>query len=454
MQKRIYNLGQDNLFDLICRFGIPATIGLLINASYNFVDRIFIGQGVGALGLAALNISFPAFVIQMALGMMIGVGGSVNFSVSLGQGKKEKAERILTLSALFAFVVGILYTVIHIVWLKPILKLYGASDEILPYAIDYASILLLGSFLLISCISINNFIRACSHPKTAMMTLLCGAVTNIFLDWIFIFKCGWGIKGGALATVISQFISFTWAVSFFFSKRSPFHFKLKYLRINYKFISAICIVGFAPFSIQICNGFVQMVFNNSLVKYGGSLAVSALGISAATMMLLFMPIIGLGEGAQPVMGFNLGAKQYKRVMKAYRILILMTTIWGCIGWCIVQCLAPQIVSLFTKDNMDLIQLGSKALKFMGLAMPLIAFSISTTYMLQATKNPKMAIFLSLARQLIFLIPFVCILPRFFGVMGIFYSLPCADTVAFLFTLPVYFHENRKYKRLILSKEKN
>ena len=138
----------------------------------------------------------------------------------------------------------------------------------------------------------------------------------------------------------------------------------------------------------------------------------------------------------------------------YRILILMTTIWGCIGWCIVQCLAPQIVSLFTKDNMDLIQLGSKALKFMGLAMPLIAFSISTTYMLQATKNPKMAIFLSLARQLIFLIPFVCILPRFFGVMGIFYSLPCADTVAFLFTLPVYFHENKKYKRLILSKEKN
>ena len=213
------DLGNDRILKLVASFGIPAVVGLMINASYNFVDRSCIGNGVGALGLAGISVSFPCFVLQMAIGMLIGVGGSVNFAVSLGQRKVPKAEHVLANSFVLVFGLTALFVAVHYAFLEPLLRLYGTTDEIMPYAKSYLSITLAGSVFFTACVTMNNFIRACGFPKIAMITMLIGAVTNTVLDWVFIFKCGWGIAGGAAATVVGQILSFVWAGSFFFSKK-------------------------------------------------------------------------------------------------------------------------------------------------------------------------------------------------------------------------------------------
>lgn len=446
------DLGNDRILKLVASFGIPAVVGLMINASYNFVDRIFIGNGVGALGLAGISVSFPCFVLQMAIGMLIGVGGSVNFAVSLGQRKVPKAEHVLANSFVLVFGLTALFVAVHYAFLEPLLRLYGTTDEIMPYAKSYLSITLAGSVFFTASVTMNNFIRACGFPKIAMITMLIGAVTNTVLDWVFIFKCGWGIAGGAAATVVGQILSFVWAGSFFFSKKCPYRLRGRYLKPNVKIAAIVCMVGMAPFFIQVCNGFVQTVFNTTLVKYGGALAVSAMGIAMATNMLLFMPAIGICEGAQPIIGFNLGARNYKRVLKTYRLLLEITTFIFLFAWVVLQLGAQHVIKLFDPNDAELIRVGSKALKTVILALPFVGFPMTTTYFLQATKCPKMAAFLSLCRQMLFLAPFIVILPRYFGVAGVFFALPCSDFIAFLISIPIYRSQVRKYKTAAESAE--
>ncbi len=439
------DLGNDRIIKLIMSFGVPAVVGLMINASYNFVDRIFIGNGVGALGLAGISVSFPCFVLQMAIGMLVGVGGSVNFAVSLGQRKIPKAEHVLTNSFVLVFALTALFVAVHYAFLEPLLRLYGTTDEIMPYAKTYSQISLAGTIFFTACVTMNNFIRACGFPKIAMITMFIGAVTNTVLDWVFIFKFGWGIAGGAAATVVGQILSFCWAGSFFFSKKCPYRLRWRYLKPNFKIIGIVCMVGMAPFFIQVCNGFVQTIFNTTLVKYGGALAVSAMGIAMATNMLLFMPAIGICEGSQPIIGFNLGARNYKRVLKTYRLLLEITTFIFLFAWVVLQLGAQHVIKLFDPNDAELIRVGSKALKTVILALPFVGFQMTTTYFLQATKCPKLAAFLSLSRQMLFLTPFILVLPHYYGVAGVFFALPCSDVLAFLISIPIYRYQVRKYK---------
>ncbi|MCQ2914105.1 MAG: MATE family efflux transporter [Alphaproteobacteria bacterium] len=450
--KKELDLGQDSLTKLLVSFAWPAISGLLIVASYNFIDRIFVGQGVGSLGLAGIAVSFPGAVIRMALAQMMGVGANVNFSVSLGQRKYAKAEHILTNAFMTAVYLALILITLHYIFMDPLLRLYGANDEILPYARTYTSIILVSTVFFISSLALNNVIRACGYPKTSMFTMAIGAVINIILDYIFIFWCHWGLAGAAWATAISEICSFIWTFTFFVCNRCKYKMRWKYVKLNYYFVLAIVSVGLSPCLMQLCNGFVQVIFNTLLVKYGGSLAVSAMGVSFATVMLFFMPLLGIGEGGQPILGFNLGAKKYKRLMKLFRIMLLYGSIWSCIAWCIVNGFSQQIIKVFTQNDENLIRVGSQALRYIGLAFPLIGIQVVIVYFLQATKNPRKAVFLSLTRQLIFLIPTTLILSKHFGLLGIFWSLPTSDTLSALVAIPFYFIEKNKYKKLQLENQ--
>ncbi|MBR1777343.1 MAG: MATE family efflux transporter [Alphaproteobacteria bacterium] len=429
---------------LLLIFAPPAIIGLLINASYNLIDRIFVGNGIGALGLAAITVCFPSMILQLALGLMVGIGGSVNFAVSLGQKKIPRAEKIFTNSVMLIVILALLFTIVHLFFAEPLLRLYGATPTIMPHAKTYLSIICLGSVFMMTNMTLNNFIRASSFPRFAMCTMLIGAIANTILDALFIFVFKWGIVGAAAATVIAQAVSFLWASSFFISSRAIYRFRKKYIKLSPKIVSAICFVGAAPFLIQITNGFMQTLINKSLIQYGGDIAVSAMGATLAVTILLFMPITGLCEGMQPVIGFNLGAEKYDRMLKIFRLNLIASTVFFIFGWGVLQLFPETIIRVFNNRDQELITIGTQSLKTISLLYPFIGLPIATTFFLQAVKHPSMAAFLAVGRQLLFIIPSLLILPRYFGLNGVFYAFPTADLLGFFVAVPITVQQFRKY----------
>lgn len=446
MDARQPQQGTDPILKLLLTFAPPAIIGLLINASYNLIDRIFVGNGIGALGLAAITVSFPSMVVQLASGLLVGIGGSVNFSVSLGQNKIPRAEKIFTNAVVLIVFLALLFIAVHLLFLKPLLRLYGATPTIMPYAETYLGIISLGSIFMMTNMTLNNFIRASGFPRFAMYTMLIGAVTNTILDALFIFVFKWGIAGAAAATIVAQAISFLWAASFFVSSKAVYRFRRKYMRISPKIVSTICFVGAAPFLIQITHGLMQAIINTSLIQYGGDVAVSAMGATLAITILLFMPVTGLCEGMQPVIGFNLGAKKYDRVLKIFRLNLILSTLLFVFGWGILQIFPENIIRIFNDRDTELIRIGTISLKIISLLYPLIGLPIATTFFLQAVKHPRMAAFLSVGRQLLFIIPALIVLPHHFGLEGVFYAFPTADLFGFIMAVPVTVQQFRKYGR--------
>lgn len=441
------DLGKDSIPRLLLTFAIPAIVGLMINALYNIVDRIFVGNGVGAMGLAGIAVSFPSFIIMMAFGMMVGVGGSVNFAIRLGQGKVAVAERILANSLVLIVILTVILVAVQLAFLEDVLRFFGATETIMPYAKSYVGITLLGSIFLTANMTMNNFIRASGFPRIAMGTMIIGAISNTILDPIFIFVLDMGIGGAAIATVISQMFSCTWAASFFISKRSPYRVRMKNLPLNSRTIRAILSIGFAPFSIQIASGFMQTILNKALVVHGGDLAISAMGVATSTIIFLFMPVMGLCEGSQPLIGFNFGAQNFKRVRRIYRLTSLVATVIMTVSWIFLRFYADNVIALFDPNDSQLIEMGGRALKTMTLVIPLVGVQIATTVFLQATKCPRLAALLALSRQLIFLIPCLIILPDYFGLRGVFDALPVSDFFSFLLVIFVLFGQFRKYRRL-------
>ena len=446
------DLGNDPIGRLLWKFALPAVVGLMINASYNLVDRVFIGNGVGSAGLAGVAVSFPTAILQMAFGLMIGIGGSVNFAISLGQGKVPRAERFFTGAVEIITAIAVVFCAAHMIFLKPLLRLYGATPTIMPYAETYLKITLCGSVFMMTNMTLNNFIRASGFPHIAMFTMLIGAIANTILDALFIFVFRWGIAGAAYATVAAQAASFCWALSFFLSSKAPYRFRAKYAKLSLKMVSAICFVGTAPFMIQLANGLMQTIINNSLALYGGDAAVSAMGATVAVTVLLFMPVIGLCEGSQPVVSFNLGARNYGRVLKVYRTNIAVSTLFFIVSCAILQLFAPQIIRVFNKGDAELIRIGTHSLKIIGAMYPLIGLSVATTFFLQAVRSPRMAAFLALSRQLLFVIPGIVLLGRRIGLNGVFYAFPLADALGFLVVIPVAVHLFKKFGALHRSQQ--
>jgi putative MATE family efflux protein len=449
---RSKQMGEQSISKLLVRFSVPAIVGMMVNALYNVVDRIFIGRGVGALGIAGATVGFPIMLILMAFGMLVGLGGNALVSIRLGQKKKEEAELILGNSFVLLVLLALVLTAAGLFFLKPMLLLFGASEKILPYAQDYLRIILLGSIFQAIGFGMNNFIRGEGNPKIAMLTMLIGAVLNTILDPIFIFVLGLGVKGAALATIISQAAAASWVLLYFLGGKSLLKIHLKNLRLNLQIVGKIISIGSAPFAMQLASSVMNAVLNRQLQTHGGDLAISTIGIIYSIFLMILMPIFGLNQGAQPIIGYNYGAQKYDRVKKTLQLAIAVATFWVIIGFVATQMFPHALVLLFN-DNKELLSMGTGAMRIFLMMLPLIGFQVVSSSYFQAVGKPKPAMLLSLSRQVLFLIPLIIILPHFFGLKGIWYAGPTSDLLSSLLTGAWLFieirHLNKRHSQSIV-----
>lgn len=425
-------LGQEKVSKLLLSFSIPAIIGMLVNALYNVIDRIFVGNGVGTLAIAAITISYPLMIIGMAFAMLVGVGGTSLLSIRLGEGKREEAELIMGNALVLLILISLLVAVVGLLWLEPLLRVLGASSEVMPYAKDFMRIILAGNVLMGMGFGMNNFIRAEGNPKTAMLTMLIGAFLNTVFNPLFIFVFRWGIKGSAYATILSQGVSALWVMNYLLNK-SSLKLRRKNLRLNPRIVRQILTLGSAPFAIQLAASLLNFVLNASLKRYGGDVAIAGMGIVSSLSMLILMPIFGINQGAQPIIGFNYGAKKYERVRETLKLAMLGATGIVMIGFTVTQLFPHQIIALFSPGDEELIQFGARALRIFLLMFPIVGAQIVGANYFQAVGKPKPAMFLSLSRQVLVLIPMILILPRFFGLDGLLYAGPASDLVSAVLT---------------------
>ena len=424
---RAERLGQGKILPLLLEFSIPAIVGMLVQALYNVVDRIFVGNGVGPLGLAGLTLVFPVMLVQMAFSMLIGLGATALISIRLGEGRQAEAEQIMSNAFGMLVFVSLILSVLGLTFLDPLIRLLGASEAVLPYSRDYLSIILFGGVFQAIGFGLNHMIRAQGNPKTAMATMLIGAITNTILDPVFIFILGWGIKGAAFATVISQAISATWVVAFFLQGKGQLHLDLRnFYKIKWPVVLQIVSIGFAPFAMQLAASLLNLILNQNLAFYGGDLAISAMGIVFSVNTLFLMPIFGINQGSQPIIGFNYGAKKYGRVKETLFYAIGGATAIVTLGFLATRFIPVQLVTLFGRHDDELMILGVQAMKTVMVMFPIIGFQIVGANYFQAVGKPKKAAFLSLSRQVLLLIPMLLILPRMWGLIGVFLAFPVSD----------------------------
>lgn len=433
-------LGEEKVLTLLLKFSIPAIIGMLVNALYNVVDRIFIGNGVGPLGIAGITIGFPIMLVIMAFAMLIGIGANSLISIRLGEQKKGEAELILGNAMVLLAVAALTITTVGLIFLEPLLKAFGASKAVLPYAKDYLGIILWGTTAQTIGFGMNNFIRAEGNPRIAMFTMLIGAILNTILDPIFIFVFGWGIKGAAIATIISQTASAVWVLHHFIGGKSTLKVHMKNLKLHKEIVKKIVTLGAAPFMMQIAASLLNTILNKSLTAYGGDIAVSGMGIVSSIATLILMPIFGINQGSQPIIGYNYGALKFDRVKKALKLAIIAATAVSCIGFVTTRLFPTQLVALFSKEDESLLKFGARAISIYLAFLPIIGFQIVSANYFQAVGKPKHSAFLSLSRQVLILIPALLIMPRFFGLDGVLMAGPTADLLSSLVTGIFLFRE--------------
>jgi putative MATE family efflux protein len=439
---RSKQLGEEKISKLLVRFSIPAIIGMLVNSLYNIVDRIFIGNGVGSEGIAGAAIGFPIMLILMAVAMLIGIGANSLVAIRLGEQKKEEAELIMGNALILLIILPAVISVISLIFLDPLLKLFGASETVLPYAREYMRIILFGAVFQSVGMGMNNFIRSEGNPKIAMLTMLIGAILNTILDPIFIFVFDWGMAGAAYATIISQAATAIWVLYHFIYGKSILKLHAKNYILKPSTVGRIVSLGAAPFLMQLAASVLNAIMNKSLSVYGGDVAVSGMSAVMSITMLFLMPIFGINQGVQPIIGYNYGAKKYDRVKEALKLGITAATIVVVFGFVITRLFAVQLITIFNSADAELIAFGAHALKVFLIFMPIIGFQIVSSNYFQAVGKPMQASFLSLSRQVLLLIPAMLIFPRIFGLEGVLYAGPFSDLVSSMVTAVFLFFELR------------
>ncbi len=429
-----------NIGSLLWKFSLPAIVGMIINALYNIVDRIFVGRGIGSIAIAATTVAFPIMLISFAVAMLIGIGATALISIRLGQQKKEEAERVAGNAVGMLIVLPSILAVIYLLFPDPILRFFGSSGDVLPYARDFTHIIMMGAPIGAISFGLNNFIRAEGNPRLAMMTQIIGGVTNVVLNYYFIFILGMGIKGSALGTVLGQLVSALWVISYFLTGRSLVKIRLKNLMPHLPTLIGITTIGFAPFAMQMASSIQQSILNKTLLAYGGDLALSAVGIIMSVLTLMFMPIVGLSQGAQPLIGFNYGARQYDRVKETVKIAAIAGTGIALTGYLAIHIWPAEIVGLFSKGDTALTDLTTQAMKVFLALFPVVGLQIICSNYFQAVGKPVQSTILSLSRQVLLFIPALLILPRFWGIDGVWRSAPIADGLAVLLTVTIFYLE--------------
>jgi putative MATE family efflux protein len=430
---RSQQLGHASIPRLLLGFAIPAIVGTMAQALYNLIDRIFVGRALGSDGIAGIAVAFPFMLVVLAFGMLVGFGGTALISIRLGEQRKAEAERVLGNTAVLLLIASVVTTVAGLLWLDQILYLFGASEATLPYARDYLWIIVLGTVFQMMGFGLNAAIRGEGNPRIAMLSMLISVVLNVILAPVFIFGLSWGMQGAALATVISQAVTAVWVVGHFLRGGSLLRFHVSTLRLDGRICRQILAFGAPPCAMQLAASVLQSIMNHQLSRYGGDLAISVMGILYAMFMLVGMPIFGLNQGAQPIIGYNYGARQFARVKRTLELAILAATCVTVFGFCVMMLFPAEVIGLFNRDDKALLTLGTHAMRLSILMMPLIGFQIVSASYFQAVGKPKTAMLLMLSRQLLLLIPAMLILPRFFGLDGVWVALPTSDFAASLLT---------------------
>lgn len=427
-------LGTKSIGALLAEFSIPATVGMLVNAIYNIVDRIFIGNAkdIGSIGLTALTVSFPIMMIMMGLALMFGAGGAALFSIRLGERDRDGAEQILGNSIMMIFLTSFLFMVFALLNLEKLLWLFGARENSMPYAVEYMRIILYASVLQGPSVGMNHFMRADGSPKTAMVSMFIGAGFNIVFDYVFIFLFDMGMTGAALATIGGQGLSAIWGISYFCSKRSNMKLRLKYMKLKAHRVGNIVLAGLPSFTNQISGSLLNLILNNSLRIHGGDVAIGGMGAIGSLQQLLVLPTIGISHGAQPIIGYNRGAGNYRRIKETLAKAISAATVVALVGFAATRLFPGTLISFFGKEK-EFLEFGAKAIGVWLMMLPVLGVQIIGALYFQAIGRPKISLMLTLCRQILILVPMLLILPNLFGLSGILISAPIADALSFTIT---------------------
>jgi putative MATE family efflux protein len=442
-------LGTKSVGRLLMQYATPAIVAMVASSLYNMIDSIFIGQGVGPLAIAGLAITFPFMNLSSAFGAAVGVGSSTFISVKLGQKDYATAENVLGNNVSLNIIIGIFIGVLGLIFIDPILRFFGASDATLPYAHDYMQIILLGNVFTHLYFGLNAILRAASKPRQAMFATIFTVILNVILAPLFIYGLHWGIRGAAFATILSQMTALVWQLKILSNKKELLHLKKGIYKLKSFLVKNIIGIGISPFSMNACACLVVILINTRLVSYGGDMAVGAYGIANRIAFVFVMIVMGINQGMQPIAGYNYGAENYKRLMKVLNLSMVFATIVMIIGWIIAEFLPNLCARLFTTDK-TLIDMSIRAIKINQLMFPIIGFQMIITNFFQSIGKAKISMFLSLSRQLIFLIPLLIFLPRIWGIDGVWFSLPSSDAIAAIMAAIMMSTYMRKFKKKIAN----
>lgn len=444
-KKATLELGTKPVGKLLAQYALPAIIAMTAASLYNIIDRVFIGQVVGPMAISGLAITFPFMNLAAAFGAAVGVGASTTISVKLGQKDYESAENILGNTITLNLIVGLAFGGICLLFLDPILRFFGASDATLPYARDFMQVILAGNVFSHMYFGMNAVLRAASKPRMAMFATIFTVGMNILLDVVFILWWHWGIKGAAFATVISQVLALCWQMKLFTNKSELLHLKRDIYKLKSNLVRNIISIGISPFLMNACACVIVIFINNQLVRFGGDMAVGAYGIANSIAMIFVMFVIGLNQGMQPIAGYNYGAQQYDRMMRVVKLSIITAVCIMLTGWSLAMFAPYHCARMFTTDP-ELIKGSIKAIHIIMMMFPLIGSQMVITNFFQCIGKVKISIFLSLSRQLLFLLPLLAILPNFYGINGVWASMPTSDFIAVVVAVTIMLVFLRRFKK--------
>ncbi len=443
-KKATLELGTKPVGSLLLQYALPAIIAMTAASLYNIIDRVFIGQVVGAEAISGLAITFPFMNLAGAFGAAVGVGSATAISVKLGQKDYQTAENLLGNTVTLNLIIGISFTLVCLVFLNPILRFFGASDSTLPYARDFMQVILAGNVFSHMYFGMNAVLRAASKPRQAMMATIFTVIMNILLDVVFILWWHWGIRGAAFATVISQTLALCYQMRLFSNKHELLHLKRGIYLLKGALVKNIIAIGVSPFLMNVCTCVVVIFVNNQLVRYGGDMAVGGFGISNSVATVFIMFVLGLNQGMQPIAGYNYGAQNIDRLLRVLKLAVIAATCIMTVGWG-VGMFCPQVIAhLFTSDD-KLVGMAITAIRFNLLVYPIVGFQMVTSNFFQCIGKVRISIFLSLSRQLLILVPLLAVLPQLFQLNGVWYALPASDMLASLIALTILVTYMRKFK---------
>lgn len=435
--EKLHALGHESIIKLLVRYSLPAIAGMVIFSLYNVIDSIFIGHGVGAMAISGLAVAFPLMNLEFAFGLLVGIGGAATVSLKMGSGDMDGAFKVLGNVVVLALLVAVLFGGISLFFLDDILMAFGASVETLPYARDFMHIILLGLPITYIMFNLNHLMRATGYPQKAMLSSVVTVVVNIAVAPIFIFYFQWGVKGAALATIIAQVFGMVWVLTHFCNGKNTLHFRKGIYVLSGQIVKNILAIGMSPFFVNVCGCLVVIILNAGLKNYGGDMAIGAFGVINRVLMLQVMAVIGLTQGMQPIIGFNYGARKFDRVMKTLKYGLIAATCFMAVGQVVAMLFPRMIAGMFT-DDAALIDFSIVGIHYTMLVLPLVGCQIVIQNFFQAIGKAKISIFLSTTRQLVLLVPCLLILHQFWGLTGIWASIPLTDTLAFLLSAIVLF----------------